>query len=80
MELCSTPGASEPSAAPRLIPQQTFQLPLDEPQIDRREDIVRDGVKELEDSFTLAGCIGRVVQLTLGCGSVGGRDFQQKVD
>lgn len=40
MEPCGTPGACEPSAAPRLIPQQTFQTPLDQPRTDRREGIV----------------------------------------
>lgn len=64
MEPCGTPGASEPSAAPRLIPQQTFQPPLDQPWTDRRESIMRGGVEELEDSFTPAGCIGLVVGLT----------------
>lgn len=58
---CSTPGASEPSAAPRLIPQQTFQPPLDEPRKDRREGIMWGGV---EDSFTLAGCIKLMIGLT----------------
>lgn len=40
MEPCRTPGGSEPSAAPRLIPQQTLQLPLDQAEMDRRQSIV----------------------------------------
>ncbi len=80
MEPCSTPGAFEPSAAPRLIPQQTFQPPLDQPWMDRREGIMQGRVEELVDSFTPAGCVGFVVGLTYGCGLMGGGDFQQKVD
>lgn len=38
MEPRSTPGAATPSAAPRLIPQQTLELPLDQPWIDRQEE------------------------------------------
>lgn len=52
-----TQGASEPSAAPRLIPHQTFLAAMDQPRIDRSDDIVLGGVKELEDSFTVVGCI-----------------------
>lgn len=80
IEPCGTPGASEPSAAPRLIPQQTFQPPQDQPRIDRREVIVWGGVEELEDSFTTAGCLRIVAPLTQGSGSMGGGDFKQKVD
>lgn len=64
MEPCGTPGAAEPSAAPRLIPQQTFQPPLDQPWVDRREGIMWGGMEELKDSFTPAGCVGIVVGLT----------------
>lgn len=64
MEPCGTPGASKPSAAPRLIPQQTFQPPLDQPWTDRREGIEWGGAEELEDSLTPAGCIRLVVGLT----------------
>lgn len=63
-EPCGTPWALEPSAAPRLIPQQTFQAPLDQRRMDRREGIVRGGAEEVEDSFTPAGCIGLPVGLT----------------
>lgn len=64
MEPCGTPGAAEPSAALRLIPQQTFQPPLDQPGMDRREGIMWGGVVELEDSFTPPGCVGLMVGLT----------------
>lgn len=64
MEPCVTPGAAEPSATPRLIPQQTLEHPLDQPRLDRREGIMWGGMEELKDSFTLAGHIGVVVGLT----------------
>lgn len=64
MEPCGTPGAAEPSAAPRLIPQQTFQALLDQPWMDRREGIMWGRVEESEDSFTTVGCVGLVVGLT----------------
>lgn len=76
MEPYATPGADEPSATSRLIPQQTLQPPLDEPLMDRREGIMWSEMEELKDSFTRAGSVGNVVGLTYGCGSMG----EQKVD
>lgn len=64
MEPCGTPGAAEPSAAPRLIPQQTFQPPLDQSRTDRREGIKRGGAEKSEDSFTAARRAGLMVGLT----------------
>lgn len=51
MEPRGTPGAYEPSAAPRLIPRQTFQLRLDQPWMDRMEGIMWGGVEELGGFF-----------------------------
>lgn len=76
MEPRATPGAFQPSATPRLIPQQTSRAPLNQPLADGREGSIW-GRGEGAGGFFYPGRVHQAAGKTdLGWGSMGGQDFQ----